>query len=130
MGKCRSKISQGITKEDQYVIENNPYRYRGYYYDKESGLAMVGQRYYSPELGRFIQSADVSSLNPLSVNGLNLYSYVNNNPISIVYSGTSIGESSSEVMINSVALNSINNGSHLDGSNSFGGSVFLGNPNF
>ena len=28
----------------------NPFRYRGYYYDIERGLAMVGQRYYSPEL--------------------------------------------------------------------------------
>ena len=42
---------------------------------------MMGQRYYSPELCRFIQPADVSSLNPLSINGLNLYSYGNNNPI-------------------------------------------------
>lgn len=44
---------------------------------------MVGQRYYSPELCRFIQPADVSSLNPSSINGLNLYSYTNNNPIAI-----------------------------------------------
>ena len=46
---------------------------------------MVGQRYYSPELCRFIQPADVSSLNPSSINGLNLYSYANNNPIVIAY---------------------------------------------
>ena len=46
---------------------------------------MVSSRYYSPELGRFIQPADVSSLNPSSINGLNLYSYANNNPIGIAY---------------------------------------------
>ena len=58
----------------------NHFLYKGYYYDDETGLAMVGQRYYSPELCRFIQPADVSSLNPHSINGLNLYAYANNNP--------------------------------------------------
>ena len=42
---------------------------------------MVGQRYYSPELCRFIQPADVSTLNPHSINELNLYCYANNNPV-------------------------------------------------
>ena len=46
---------------------------------------MVGQRYYSPELCRFIQPADISNLNPRSINGLNLYSYANNNPIGVAY---------------------------------------------
>ena len=46
---------------------------------------MVSSRYYSPELGRFIQPADVSSLNPQSINGLNLYTYAVNNPIIIKY---------------------------------------------
>ena len=41
----------------------------------------LSSRYYSPELGRFIQPADISSLNPHSINGLNLYAYANNNPI-------------------------------------------------
>ena len=61
----------------------NPFIYKSYYYDKETGLAMVGQRYYSPELCRFIQPADISNLNPHSINGLNLYAYANNNPIGI-----------------------------------------------
>ena len=52
---------------------------------------MVGQRYYSPELCRFIQPADVSSLNPHSTNGLNLYAYANNNPIGIAYSSSGVG---------------------------------------
>ena len=55
---------------------------------------MMGHRYYSPELGRFIQPADVSTLNPSSINGLNLYSYANNNPIGIAICpglGTAIG---------------------------------------
>ena len=35
----------------------NPFRYRGYYYDTETGLYYLKSRYYNPEIGRFI-SAD------------------------------------------------------------------------
>lgn len=59
----------------------NPYRYRGYYYDIETGLFMMGHRYYSPELCRFIQPDDIEYLDPSSINGLNLYCYCMNNPI-------------------------------------------------
>ncbi|MBQ2891852.1 MAG: hypothetical protein IJE45_03060 [Bacilli bacterium] len=76
---------------DQFVIDNNPFRYKGYYYDVETGLALVSSRYYSPELGRFIQPADVSSLNPQSINGLNLYTYAVNNPIAIKYDSSISG---------------------------------------
>ena len=69
---------EGIAKD---LFKINIYIYKGYCYDVETGLAMVGQRYYSPELCRFIQPADVSSLNPSIINGFNLYSYVNSNPI-------------------------------------------------
>ena len=49
---------------------------------------MVSSRYYSPELGRFIQPADISSLNIQSINGLNLYIYVHNNPISYSFNNS------------------------------------------
>ena len=32
----------------------NPYRYRGYYYDAESGWYFLTTRYYVPEWGRFL----------------------------------------------------------------------------
>ena len=37
---------------------DNPFRYRGYYYDAETGLYYLMTRYYDPEVGRFL-SADV-----------------------------------------------------------------------
>ena len=82
-GEVETKIYEDTNPSsiDRYVIENNPFRYKGYYYDKETGLAMVGHRYYSPKLCRFIQPVDVSSLNPYSINGLSLYAYMNNNPV-------------------------------------------------
>lgn len=42
---------------------------------------MMGQRYYSPELCRFIQPDSIEYLDPESINGLNLYCYCFNNPI-------------------------------------------------
>ena len=59
----------------------NPFRYKGYYYDVETGLFMMGQRYYSPELCRFIQPDSIEYLDLSSINGLNLYCYCFNNPI-------------------------------------------------
>ena len=69
-----------------YASNNNPFIYKGYYYDVETQLYWVSSRYYSPELCRFIQPADVSSIDPSSINGLNLYSYANNNSIGRVKS--------------------------------------------
>lgn len=77
------------------IGQYNPFRFKGYYYDQESELFYCNGRYYSSELCRFIQPADVSSLNLSSINGLNLYSYANNNPIGIAYSSSSVGGSSS-----------------------------------
>ena len=60
----------------------NPIRYRGYYYDQETGLYYVSSRYYDPGIGRFI-SADEPAF--LGVNGnfvsYNLFAYCNNDPI-------------------------------------------------
>ena len=59
----------------------NLIRYGGYYYAVETGLFMVGHRYYNPEWGRWIQPDDVEYLDPTNINGLNLYCYCNNDPV-------------------------------------------------
>lgn len=41
----------------------NPFRYRGYYYDNETGFYYLQTRYYDPEICRFI-SADNIELVP------------------------------------------------------------------
>ena len=82
----------------------NSIRYRGYYYDTETGFYFLNSRYYSPEWRRFIQPAGASSLNPDSVNGLNLYCYANNNPVGVAYSGFSSDVATSG-MANSIGNN-------------------------
>ena len=60
----------------------NPFRYRGYYYDTETGLYYLQSRYYNPEWGRFI-SADVpETLFDIGYfDNVNLFLYCGNNPI-------------------------------------------------
>ena len=59
----------------------NPYRYRGYFYDVETGLYYLQTRYYDPEIGRFITIDGIEYLDPETINGLNLYAYCGNNPV-------------------------------------------------
>ena len=63
------------------VAAANPIRYRGYYYDDDTGLYYCNARYYSPKWHRFISPDDTAYLTPESVNGLNLYCYCNNDPV-------------------------------------------------
>jgi len=59
----------------------NPFRYRGYYYDKATGLYFLESRFYDPETGRFINADTVEHLDPKAINDLNLYAYCGNNPV-------------------------------------------------
>ena len=63
------------------VANANPIRYRGYYYDEDTGLYYCNARYYSPKWRRFISPDSTSYLDPHSPNGLNQYCYCNNDPI-------------------------------------------------
>jgi len=61
----------------------NPFRYRGYYYDVETGWYYLQSRYYSPSWGRFINadSIDIISATPTGLTDKNLFAYCDNNPI-------------------------------------------------
>ncbi|WP_150275410.1 RHS repeat-associated core domain-containing protein [Paenibacillus tepidiphilus] len=58
---------------------SNPFRYASEYYDKTTGLYSMGQRWYDPGTGRFLQEDTFEGelKNPLS---LNLYTYAHNDP--------------------------------------------------
>ena len=59
----------------------NPFRYRSYYFDTETGFYFLKTRYYDPVIGRFMTIDDLSYLDTDSINGLNLYAYCGNNPV-------------------------------------------------
>lgn len=68
---------------DQNLGKKNPLRYRGYYWDEETGLYYLASRYYDPEVGRFISIDDTSALGIASTRftNKNLYAYCDNNPM-------------------------------------------------
>ena len=60
----------------------NPFKYRGYYYDNDTGWYYLQTRYYNPVWGRFINADSIMSGADESLKGNNLYVYCFNNPIS------------------------------------------------
>jgi RHS repeat-associated protein len=72
-----------IVKNDDNIGSINPFRYRGYYFDIETGLYYLKARYYDPETGRFINADDIGVFDETrnDINGLNLYAYCANNPV-------------------------------------------------
>ena len=61
------------------IAQVNPFRYRGYYYDTESGLYYLNSRYYNAEWGRFI-NADGYVSTGQGLMGYNMFAYCGNNP--------------------------------------------------
>ena len=63
------------------IASINPFRYKSYYYDNETGLYYLISRYYSPVLMRFLTPDSIKYVNPDAINGVNLYVYCGNNPV-------------------------------------------------
>ena len=59
----------------------NPYRYRGYRYDTETGMYYLQSRYYNPDIGRFISKDDPSFDQGTNAVSVNLYAYCGNDVV-------------------------------------------------
>ena len=84
-GKVLSKTGSMATS----LGSDNPLRYRGYYYDSETGFYYLQSRYYDPATGRFINADNVSYLGVSGTTlSYNLFAYCENNPVNYLdYSG-------------------------------------------
>ena len=69
-----------ITDAD-HIGNLNPFRYRGYYFDSETGFYFLQSRYYDPEVGRFLNMDSIEYANQSFINGINLYAYCINDPV-------------------------------------------------
>ena len=72
-----------VTLADTEIAQQNPLRYRGYYYDNETGYYYLQSRYYDSEICRFINS-DIAEISQMSKDipvGTNLFAYCNNDPV-------------------------------------------------
>ena len=63
------------------LAEINPLRYRGYYYDSETGFYYLQSRYYDPENHRFINADVYTSTDSSDAIACNMFAYCQNNPV-------------------------------------------------
>ena len=69
-----------VSDNPAHIANINPFRYRGYYYDTETGWYYLNTRYYDPNVGRFLSPDTILGANG-GLLGYNLYAYCNNNPV-------------------------------------------------
>lgn len=80
-GKCSLSVANGNTiLENEVMHHYNPFRYRGYYYDYETGFYYLQSRYYNPEWGRFLNADGYINANG-DITGFNMFAYCSNNPV-------------------------------------------------
>ena len=61
----------------------NPFRYRGYVYDDETGLYYLNSRYYEPNVGRFLNAdGEIAGVGG-DVQGYNVFAYCFDNPVNM-----------------------------------------------
>ena len=93
------KRDRDVTDEESAALRN-PFRYRGYYYDSDTGWYYLNSRYYDPETGRFLNVDGYASTGQ-GIIGHNMFVYCNNNPVmNVDFNGTwvlSISDTSSIV---------------------------------
>ena len=80
-GNFNYSLASGNTAlETRIVFRLNPFRYRGYYYDHETGFYYLQSRYYNPEWGRFLNADGYINANG-DILGFNMFAYCGNNPV-------------------------------------------------
>ena len=72
-----------VISQSGSIASINPIRYRGYYYDSETGLYYLGSRYYDPAVKRFINAdgATLAVTNSGELTDKNYFAYCNNSPV-------------------------------------------------
>ena len=76
-GKCYVTYQNGGAST---AARYNPFRYRGYYYDTETGFYYLNSRYYDPAVGRFLNADGYVNANG-DILGFNMFAYCGNNPV-------------------------------------------------
>ncbi len=73
-----------ITGTNLEIAYINPFRYRSYTYDQETGMYYLQSRYYDPEVGRFVNAdrEECIQTNDSVVSG-NMFAYCENDPINL-----------------------------------------------
>ena len=75
------KLRASTDTDSLHIGTINPLRYRGYYYDTETGFYYLNSRYYNPTWGRFINADVISFLGANGIISYNLFTYCEDNPV-------------------------------------------------
>ena len=79
-GRWLNQATAAKTSIGTTLLSLNPFLYKGYIYDDESGFYYLKSRYYSPEIRRFINvDSEVGDVGNLE--NYNLFAYCINNPV-------------------------------------------------
>lgn len=65
----------------EHILDVNPIRYRGYYYDKETGFYYLCSRYYNPVSMSFLTPDSKENIDGSSVAGIDPYCYCGYDPV-------------------------------------------------
>ena len=85
-GKLLETIIGVDETDSKYAAYNNmglrnPLRYRGYIYDRDTGLYYLQSRYYDPAIGRFINADTYTTTDADGILSSNMFAYCENNPV-------------------------------------------------
>ena len=85
-GKLLETIIGVDETDSKYAAYNNmglrnPLRYRGYIYDRDTGLYYLQSRYYDPAIGRFINADTYTTTDADGLLSTNMFAYCENNPV-------------------------------------------------
>lgn len=73
-----------VTYDTIGLASLNPFRYKGYYFDTESGMYYCHTRFYVPEWCRWLNADSPSYLKADSHFGMNMFAYCCNDPINLL----------------------------------------------
>ncbi len=72
-----------ILTNPAHLANRNPFRYRSYHYDTETGFYYLQSRYYDPIISRFINADSYGSTGQAFL-GTNMFAYCLNNPVNAI----------------------------------------------
>ncbi len=70
-----------VLKDTVGIANINPFRYKGYYYDQESGMYYCHTRYYVPEWGRWLNADSIQYVQFADSRNVCLFAFCNNDPV-------------------------------------------------
>ena len=79
-GLVGEELVSVLDSNPDHIANLNPLRYRGYYYDTETGFYYLQSRYYDPVTHRFINADSIASTGQ-GIIGTNMFAYCLNNPV-------------------------------------------------